>query len=59
MKNHDLVIVIVGAWPKSGVTLKDYSECAKAYIPAMQSNGIERFFTVFGAGFLGPIEKIP
>lgn len=55
MKDHDVVIAIVGGWPKPNEpTMTTYSDPAKAYIPAMKANKITRFFTVFGAGFLGP-----
>ena len=60
MAGHDVVIAILGAWPKPDEPkMTTYSDPAKAYIPAMKANNISRFFTVFGAGFLGPIEKIP
>jgi putative NADH-flavin reductase len=55
MAGHDIVITIVGGWPKPGEEhVSIYSDPAKAYIPAMKANGISRIFTVFGAGFLGP-----
>ena len=55
MAGHDLVVVILGMWPKEGADeVRGYSEAAAAYVPAMKANGITRFFTVFGAGFLGP-----
>lgn len=55
MQGHDVVVAIIGAWPKVGeAAVTTYSDCAKAYTTAMQKCGITRFFTVFGAGFLGP-----
>jgi len=58
MAGHDLVIAIIGTWPKpEDLKTTAYSDVAKAYIPAMQQNGLTRFFTVLGAGFLG--DKIP
>ena len=60
MQGHDMVIAIIGGWPAPDqATMTNYSDPARAYIPAMKSCGITRFFTVMGAGFLGPIESIP
>ena len=57
MAGHDIVVAIVGGWPKPDEqSMTNYSEPAKAYIPAMKANEISRYFTVFGAGFLGPID---
>jgi len=36
MADHDLVIAIIGTWPKPGdEKTTAYSDVAKAYIPAM------------------------
>ena len=60
MAGHDVVIAIIGAWPDpKQEKMTNYSDPARAYLPAMKANGIQRFFTVFGAGFLGDAEKIP
>jgi putative NADH-flavin reductase len=60
MKGHDMVVAILGGWPKPDeAKVSIYSGPANAYIPAMKANNITRFFSVFGAGFLGEAEKIP
>lgn len=60
MAGHDLVIAIVGAWPKpEDKIMTTYSDPARAYIGAMKANGVSRYFTCFGAGFLGEQDKIP
>jgi hypothetical protein len=56
MKGHDIVVAALGGFPKEGEAYSLFSDTAKGYVPAMVECGIKRFFTIFGAGFLG--EKV-
>ena len=60
MKGHDVVIAIMGGFPAPDQqVITNFSEPARQFIPAMRACGIKRYFTVFGAGFLGAEDQIP
>ena len=52
LEGHDLVVVIIGQWPKPGETsISAFSDVANALVPGMKAKGITRFFMVLGSGF--------